>query len=224
MPLPIIQPESKPPSTTRSHSKSPPTSPTTTVNSNTSRSTCNERPRGSFWDTPSEKSSSSSTQCSSQGKKTSYSSLDHQGEQHQSPGEQEAFWNRNDQASDADMPDLQSSSSEFSDNPESNTGNGPHTFIPSTDDFSFNDRALRNRLTHTLSAAHQHLDAFASAWLWACQQDCYNCYTTNRGYITSIHSPGRCNTSRKGVNTRSKKMSRNLNGIKWNQPSNESIC
>ena len=74
---------------------------------------------------------------------------------------------------DADMPELQSSSLEYSNNPKSSPANGKHAVIPSVDDFSFKDSALRIRLNHTLSAAHHHRETFHAAWIWACLEDCY---------------------------------------------------
>ena len=70
------------------------------------------------------------------------------------------------------MPQLQSSSSEHSDNPKFTTDNGT-SIIPSVDDFSFKDRALHIKLSHTLSTAHHHREAFHAAWIWSRQQDCY---------------------------------------------------
>ena len=169
-----IQPTTTPSSPRTPRSESPP-SPTTTAKSSTSKATITDTPKGSFCDSSSSKSSCSSSPDSSPEKKGSYWSTGQHSESHDSPGEQENFWTGYDHSSDADMPELQSSSSEGTHTPKPASVKGAHTTIPfpSIDDFFFKDRALRVQLSHILSNAHHHREAFHAAWSWVWQQDCH---------------------------------------------------
>ena len=167
------------PTTTLSSPRTPrselPPSPTTTAKSSTSKATITNRPKGSFWDSSSSKFSCSPSPDSSPERKGSYWSKGQHSESHDSPGEQEKFWTGYDHSSHADMPELQSSSSEDTYTPKPASVKDAHTTIlfPSIDDFSFRDRALRVQLSHILSNAHHHREAFHAAWSCVCQQDCY---------------------------------------------------